>query len=542
MHPANKTEGFLMDREPDLSSAAKPRPPKLVAVIDIGATSIRMAIAEITDRDRFRTLESLGQAVLLGKDTFSTGAIDPATTEECVRVLKSYRQLLDEYEINRSDQVHVVATSAVREASNRSSFLQRIYVATGFNVEPFDEAAVNRVTYLGVLPLLAAEPRLAESKTLIVEVGGGSTEVLLIDCGAVAFAHTFRLGSLRLRTTLEAFHAPRSKVRAIMESQVARIADQVRKYVAADDALTMIALGGDIRFATAELLPAWDGQSLVCLPVAGLKKLTEKIAAKSVDEILHKFHLAVPDAEALGPALLAYVRLARALQQEEILVSPINLRDGLIREMASREEWTENFSHQIIRSALDFGRRFGFDEPHARHVAELSRMLFRALQAEHQLGYRYEILLYVAALLHDVGHAVSARSHHKHSMYLINNGDLFGLSQKDVLLAALIARYHRRSSPKPVHEGYATLDWEGRSHVAKMAALLRLADALDRTSSQRVKDIRCAREENRWIVSVPGADDLSIEQLAVQQKSGLFQEVFGMSVLVRNAPDVLGTT
>ena len=532
-----------MDLEMEVSAtaAAKPRPPKLVAVIDIGATSIRMAIAEIGEGGHFHTLESLAQAVSLGKDTFSTGAIDPATTEECVRVLKSYRQKLTEYGITRPDQIHVVATSAVREALNRQSFLQRIYVATEFNVEPFDEAAVNRVTYLGVLPLLASEPRLAEAQTLIVEVGGGSTEVLLIDHGDVAFAHTFRLGSLRLRKTLEAFHAPVGKVRAIMESQIARIVDQVRKHVPADHSLIMIALGGDIRFATAELLPSWDGHSLATVPVAELRKLTEKTVSQSVDEILHKFHLAVPDAEALGPALLTYVRLARALSLEEILVSPLNLRDGLIKEMASRDEWTENFTHQIIRSALDFGRRFGFDEPHGRHVAELSRMLFRALQPEHQLGFRYEVILYVAALLHDVGYAVSARSHHKHTMYLIANGDLFGLSQKDVLLAALTARYHRRSSPKPIHEGYATLDWEGRTTVAKMAAMLRLADALDRANSQRVKNIQCTREDNRWVISVPGADDLSIEQLAVHQKSALFKEVFGMPVLVRNAPEVLGT-
>jgi exopolyphosphatase/guanosine-5'-triphosphate,3'-diphosphate pyrophosphatase len=324
-----------------------------------------------------------------------------------------------------------------------------------------------------------------------------------------------------------------------MESQIARIGDQIRKRVPLDDSLIMIALGGDVRFATAELLPDWDGQSLATLPLDILRGFTEKIVNKSVDELLHKFHLAVPDAEAVGPALLTYVRLARALQLEEILVSPINLRDGLLKEMASREEWTENFTHQIIRSAIDFGRRFGFDEPHARHVAELSRMLFRALQSEHQLGYRFEVLLYVAALLHDVGYAVSARSHHKHSMYLISNGDLFGLSQKDILLAALTARYHRRSAPKPLHEGYATLDWESRSSVAKMAAMLRLADALDRSGSQRVRSIQCAREDNRWVISVPGADDLSIEQLALQQKSALFKEVFGMPVLVRNAPHVL---
>ena len=159
-----------------------------MAVVDIGATSIRMAIAEIGDGGQIRTLEKVAQAVSLGRDTFTKGTIDPATTEECVRVLKSYRQLLDEYNIRQPEQIHVVATSAVREAVNRSSFLQRVFVATGFHVEPFDEAAVNRVTYLGVQPLLEREPMLANADAMIVEVGGGSTEVLVVYSGNVAFA------------------------------------------------------------------------------------------------------------------------------------------------------------------------------------------------------------------------------------------------------------------------------------------------------------------------------------------------------------------
>jgi exopolyphosphatase/guanosine-5'-triphosphate,3'-diphosphate pyrophosphatase len=520
------------------SGAAAP-PPKLVAVVDIGATSIRMAVAEIGGDGGIRTLETLAQGVSLGKDTFTTGAINAATTEECVRVLKSYRQLLDQYGITRREQIRVVATSAVREAANRLTFLKRIFVATGFHVEPFDEAAVNRVTYLGVQPLLASEPKLAAARTLIMEVGGGSTEVLLIHRGNVAYAQTYRLGALRLRKTLEAYHAPTGKVRKIMESQIQRIVDQVRQHVPADHALRMIALGGDVRFAAGQLKPSWDGHSLVSIPVAGLRQLTEQIMALSVDEVVHEYQMAIPDAEAIGPALLTYSQLADSLQLKNLFVSHINLRDGLIKEMASHEVWSEKYANQIIRSAIDFGRRFAFDEAHGLQVAELCRLLFRELQDEHGLDSRFEVVLYVAALLHDVGYAVNARSHHKHSMYLINNGELFGLSKRDVLLAALVARYHRRSAPKPLHEGYATLDWESRANIVKMAAILRVADALDRSNDQRIKDIRCSREDGRFVISVPGADDLSLEQLALRQKAALFKDVYGMPVLLRNAPDLM---
>jgi exopolyphosphatase/guanosine-5'-triphosphate,3'-diphosphate pyrophosphatase len=518
---------------------AKSSSPKPVAVVDIGATSIRMAIAEIRGDGQVRTLESLTQAVSLGRDTFTAGAIHPATTEECVRVLTSYRQILNEYGIVDQDQIHVVATSAVREATNRLAFLKRIYVATGFRVEPFDEAAVNRVTYLGVRPLLDSEPQLASATALVMEVGGGSTEVLLIDRGNVAYANTYRLGALRMRKMVEAFHTPTGKVRKLMESQIQRIVDQVRGHVPVGQPLTMIALGGDMRFAAGQLKPSWDAHSTTSVSVAALRAFTDQVLSLSLDETVHQYHLAFSDAEAVGPALLTYTLLAEALELKKLTVSSINLRDGLIKEMASHQAWNEEFADQIIRSAVDFGRRFGFDEKHGRYVAEMCRVLFRELQPEHQLDSRYEVILYIAGLLHDVGYAVSARSHHKHSMYLINNGELFGLSKKDVLLAALTARYHRRSAPKPIHEGYATLDWESRTNLVKMAAMLRVADALDRANSQRIKHIICSREEGRMVISVPGADDLSVEQLAVRQKSALFKEIYGMPILLRNAPDVM---
>src|SRR6187549_1634329 len=151
-----------------------------VAVIDIGTSSIRMAVAEIDEAGNVKTLEKLQQAVSLGKDTFTQGQIRKQTIEECVRVLKSYRRVLAEYQITRPDQIRVVATSAVREASNRLAFIDRIFIATGLQVEPLDEAEVSRVTYLGIQPFLDSEPALKVGRTLVVEVGGGSTELLLM--------------------------------------------------------------------------------------------------------------------------------------------------------------------------------------------------------------------------------------------------------------------------------------------------------------------------------------------------------------------------
>ncbi len=520
-------------KTPDMAGHLPPAAIKTVAVIDIGATSIRMAIGEIGEAGSVRTLETLSQAVSLGKDTFSDNVIRKSTMEECVRVLRAYRHVVAQYRIQIPDNVRVVATSAVREARNRLAFIDRVYIATGLVVDPIDEAEVNRVTYLGVEQHLRTEPALTSARTIVVEVGGGSTELLLVANGNVISAHTFRIGSLRLRKALESYNAPAAKVQQVMASRIQRMVDEVREQVVGDEPVEMIALGGDVRFAAAQLLQDWHQDQLTRLPVAALADFTSRLITLSDDRIVHRYHLSFPEAETVGPALLSYVMLARGLQLEHVLVTNTNLRDGLLQEMAVGSAWTQEFRQQIIRSALSLGAKYAFDEAHAQHVAMLASRLFSQLRDEHKLDARHEVVLHVAALLHEVGAYVSNRSLHKHSMYLIRHSEVFGLGKRNLLLVALVARYHRRASPQPMHEGYATLGRDERVAVAKLAALLRVAVALDESRSQRIHDFTCTVERARLVISIAHAEDLSLEQLAIQQNAWLFEEVFGLRVLLR---------
>ncbi len=522
-----------MSAEPIPTSAPKSVRP--AAVIDIGTSSIRMAIAEIGEGGRVRTLEALSQAVNLGRDTFTRGAITKSTIEDCVRVLRSYRRILREYQIEKPEQIRVVATSAVREAANRLAFVDRIYIATGLQVDPIDEAEVNRITYLGIQPFLNADPALGQSRAVVIEVGGGSTELLVVKGRDVVYAHTYRLGSLRLRETLEALRAPTLKVRNIMETHIHRTVEEMVAHILQDGPLDMIAMGGDVRFAVRQLQPEWDGKELARVSVRALEEMTNKILGQSEDRLVRKYRLTFPEAETLGPALLAYVLLAKELKRPEILVTNVNLRDGLLTEMAEGDAWSREFSEQIIRSAMDLGRRYAFDEQHASHVAQLSQSLFHQLRDEHQLSSRHEVILYLAGLLHEIGLFVSNRSYHKHTMYLVRNSELFGLGRRDQLLAAMVARYHRRASPQPTHEGYATLDREGRVAVAKLSAILRVAIALDESRSQRIHEVVVSREAGRLVISVPRVEDLSLEQLALKQSGSLFEETYGLPVLLRVA-------
>jgi len=506
-----------------------------VAVIDVGSTSIRMAIAEIGETGVVRQLEMLSQAVSLGTDSFTKGAIDKSTTEQCVQVLKSYRKVLEEYQITSADQIRVVATSAVREADNRLAFLDRIFIATGFNVETLDEAEVSRITYLALQPLLSQEPALASARTIVAEVGGGNTDILLLRGSDVLYSHMFRLGSQRLRQNLEGYDTSEGPGRQILQSRIRQTMEQLHQQLPSAGPVQLVALGGDVRFAASRLGAEYGPHRLGEMNVKELEALTNNILELSVDQLVRTYHLAFPEAETLGPALLAYVELAQTFGLEQIYVADVNLRDGLLQEMAVKEPWTEAFRAQIVRAAVALGRKYKVDERHAGHVAELCQLLFQALQEDHQLGSRYELMLQLAARLHEVGLYIGTRGYHKHSLYLISHSEMFGMSRLDHLLVALTARYHRRANPSPSHQGFANLDRDQRGAVAKMAAILRVAIALDESRSQRIRELQCTHEGGRFVIYIPGAADLSVEQLAIKQSGSLFEEVFGTKVFLRRA-------
>jgi exopolyphosphatase/guanosine-5'-triphosphate,3'-diphosphate pyrophosphatase len=510
-----------------------PQSGRPVAVIDIGTTAIRMTVAHIGENGAIHIIDSLEQAVSLGKDTFTKGYIAKSTIEDSVKVLKSFRRILDEYNIASDDQIRVVATTAVREASNRDAFVDRISIANGFYIATIEDTEIARLEYLGIRSFLEHHSLLKGVNQLVVEVGGGTIELLLLEEGNVAFSQSYNVGSLRLREMLEVFGAPVTSRRELMDSHINRTISQIKQSVPDLPRLIMVGIGGDLRFAYRQLDPAWKPDKPGRISCKGLANFIEKINTYSVNELVQKYHLTFPEAETVGPALLFYLHLARAFDQKKMLVADVSIRHGMLMEMASHGAWVDNFREQVIRSAFDIGHRYRFDEAHARFVAEICMVLFKALQDEHRLKPWNGALLYVAALLHDIGLFVSTRSHHKHSMYLIQNSELFGLNAREILMVALIARYHRRAAPKPVHEEYAMLDREGRIAVAKMGAILRVADALDRSHSQRSEIADCRKEGGSFSISINTADDLAIEQMALQTKGPMFEDVYGLRVVLR---------
>ncbi|MBM4154472.1 MAG: HD domain-containing protein [Lentisphaerae bacterium] len=526
-------------KRPPSPSRARPRaapapapaaPPRLVAAIDIGATAIRMEIAQLGPGGTPKTLESLSQPAGLGKDTFTSGSIRRETIEECVRILRRFRKVMDEYGIRDPSAIRAIATSAVQEAANRDRFLDRVFIATQIQVDCVEDIELSRLTYLAIRDLLAREGGARARDALVVEVGGGSTEVLLMQGGHVTFSETYRLGALRMRETLESGRAPADQQRRTLAEDIHRTVEQMVHSIPVRRIPTMIAISGDVRLAASRLVPGWESARLGVLPPRDLARFVEPLLGLDADALVRRHRMTPLEAETLGPALLSYGEIARAFGVRRILVPKVNLRTALELEMTARPEWAGEFRDQVRHSAAALAARYHVDVRHADQVADISLRLFRALQPLHGLGPRHGFLLEIAARLHEVGLFVNNRSHHKHSMYLILNSDLFGVTREDLLLIALIARYHRRSAPLPEHPYYGTLPREQRLVVQKLAAILRVADALERSHLQRVRDFTVERTDGRLTVTIGDVEDLTIERMAIREKGGLFEDIYGVTI------------
>ncbi len=520
---------------------AKPvavRPPRLIAVIDVGASAIRMDIAELGGPEDVRILDSLARSASLGRDTFNAGRIEPETTEACVGILRDFRQAAEEYagETGSPISIRAVGTSALREAENRDAFLDRVFIATGIHVEPIEEPEVHRLTYMALHRLMGDQPFMKRGDVLVAEVGGGGTKMLLIQDGFVTCSETFRLGSLRVREALETDDESEAHTEEALGRQIERTLDQIRRTVPVKRAPHLVAVLGDLPATLMSALgagPAGAGRPFVgALDVKTFMRARE-IAEKSESELVRDYGLSPREAAAAGPALMTYVSLAREFRVKTVSLARVDLRLGLLFNEVMRGAWTAHFSEQIIRSALALGAKYAFDKPHALHVTELAVRLLREVASDHNLEPRHEILLRVAGILHDIGAFVSSRSHHKHSSYLIASSELFGLTTRDTALIALVARYHRRSPPAPSHPEFVRLDREDRALVLQLSAVLRVADALDRSHSQRIRIAGFLRTGDELSLGVEDVGDLSLERVALETKGGLFETVYGMRVTLR---------
>lgn len=517
--------------------------PARFGVVDMGSNAIRCQIIELPAPGAPPiVLDTQREPVRLGHDVFLTGEVPEAKIASAVDALRRFRQLCDHKGVQR---IRAVATSALREATNGARIVRRIAEAAGIQVE------IISGTEEAYLLARAVEGRidLAAGRSMLVDVGGGSVEVTLLEDGQITHAESYRLGAVRLLEALRSEGGAEGKgLVRLVEQYVSSLDRRIADGLGDAPIDRFAATGGNIE-ALADL--AAQGGALRqsagvdALPVKALGEWIARLAKLSAAERATSLGLPPDRADVILPAAIVYHRLAGLAKVERILVPRVGLRDGLVREVASGHLETAHAADRreaVLASAIAIARKYHCDAGHMETVRALAVSLFDQTASLHGYGAEERVLLEAAAVLHDIGAFVAPSAHHKHAHYLIRASDIVGLTAEERELVAQVARYHRRSHPKRSHPPYMALARERRDVVSRLAALLRLADALDREHRNAVADVevrigkrgvelRLAPAASRRRDG-DGAAGLALERWAVERKSSLFEEAFGLPVTV----------
>jgi exopolyphosphatase/guanosine-5'-triphosphate,3'-diphosphate pyrophosphatase len=503
----------------------EPRPGRLAA-IDIGSNSIHMIIVEADPAGGYRVLDREKEMVGLGR-TLQMGEERARLPAEAVEIgFETLKRFLVLASLRGAAEAVAVATSAVREAIDREEFVARVEAQTGLEVRVLSGAEEGYLVYLAVREAVD----LSEPRAVIADLGGGSTEWIRVEDGEMVGIESLALGSLRLGRLLP--EAPPTDAELARLGK--RIARGLENLPSAGPADRMIATSGTA-VAVAGLSDLWSDRpwraapgALRILEAADVEKVVTRLSRLSRKEIASLPPVDAARASSILAGAILLRELLAASGSDRLAVCDRSLRDGLVLATLGRTPEPAGSSRR--RQVERLARRVESVHAHSVQCARLAVRLFDVTMSIHGFGPREREWLEYAALLHDIGYSVHHRRHQDHSRYLIANSGLEGFDPGELRLIALTAGYHRGRRPRSSDPALAGLaPWE-RKVVKGLVALLRLADALDRTHASRVETLFCAIRKRRVRIDVISAFDVSLELETARKQKRLFERRWDVKV------------
>lgn len=509
------------------NSSARPTP-VVKAVIFLGADAVSMMVAEQSGEE-MRVLDVLSQPVELAHDVFNGGCIARDTMDRCVQIAQGYHELLAEYRLAGPVEVRLLATNILLDVRNMDTLVNRLQINCGLQLEVMDDGEMTRLLYLNTRALLDKQEDLAGKRVLVLHVGPGNTRLLLFDKGRITYYASYRMGAHRtgiaIRDAADMAGSEssliREHIRGIMEQVVYDIEDDLPE---PPDAL--IIFGPDFHVISSPLAQGND------VSEEGLTRLAHDIAATPHAQRMSRFKEDYASVCALLPAVSIYLSVVRDLEPRNIMCPAEEFSHAFLRNLMPGRHDDLALEDEVVHFSVMLANHYRVDKAHGQQIRRLTMQLFDQLQELHGLTRHDRLLLKVAAILHEVGSYINPKKHHHHSQYIILNSEIFGLSRADVEVVGLLARYHRHGAPTTAEPTYALLSQTDRLRVQKLAALLRVAEAMERAHSRRIRSFSVRPNGRRLEFLVPDVGDLTLENLALRTKGALFSDIFGQDIIL----------
>jgi exopolyphosphatase/guanosine-5'-triphosphate,3'-diphosphate pyrophosphatase len=506
-----------------------------LAAIDVGSNAIRLSIASVDGDRKLTSLENFREPVRLGLDVFAKGLITDGVLEQSIDAFTKFKEAIDRHGVNWS---RAVATSALREATNRDMFIDSIAQRCGIDVvviEPEEEA---RLIHLAI----AGKVNLKNKTAMLIDIGGGSTEVTLTADGSIVSTESYKMGAVRLLQLLSSGVSGKEKrngereFNQLVKEYVESTQRRLKREIGGKKINICVGTGGNIETLGSLRKDLLGKEKETSIEMDELDTIVKKLLGLSFEERIQQLKMRPDRADVIVPASIILQQIAKVAGVEEILIPKVGLKEGILADMVLNlyEETKHAYRDQVMASALEIGRKYFFDEQHGASVSRYAIELFDQTRNLHNLSLEHRLLLEVAALLHDIGNFISATDHHKHAQYLLTATPVIGLSKPQMAIVSNIARYHRKSLPKQQHDAYSSLPSKDRVAVTKLAAVLRLADAMDNEHASKVESFSVEYKKPKFAIHLKGEGDLLLEKWSLMKKAEMFEEVFGVKVIVED--------
>ena len=503
------------------------------SVIEIGSTGVRLLVASFSEDGFFNILDRSEKPLPLGKDVFISGAISQETQNQLIQILIRYREQLAGWGITPSECT-CVALTAFRDAKNSDPIMDRILVQAGFHVRIIDGIEENKLMYLAVSECIKNEKAFNKNEdTVILVVGGSTTEIMMMSGGKMAGVHSLRLGTVRIDQQMKNQTSSYSDIQRYVQESINNTKGSLESELNLSEVKQFIAVGPDITLAALNVgrpisTFLWE------INKEDFSEFVRDIQGYSIDECVARFKISYNEAETLQVSLLIYNLFLHLTKAEKILSPETNIRNGLLlsQHTIENEELQKEFNMQITASARNLLRKYHGDESHAECVRMIACRIYDTLKKDLGFNEHARTLLETAAILHDIGAFIRYDNHNLHSSYIIRNSEIFGLSRKDITIVSEIAKYHKGNSVPQDEDSFLMLPRSDRMTILKLTAILRIADAMDRGHIQKFNDFSIKFQDNTMYLQTKKSKNTVLEKIAMSEKSGMFESIFGYKVIL----------
>ncbi len=515
-----------------------------IAALDLGSNSFHLLVADVHPDGTFVPVAREKEMLRLGDDVARHGRIPEVSVERAVAAVRRCERLADAL---GAREVIAKATSAIRTAANGSELVDRIEAETGVEIEVISGLEEARLVFAAVRASVVIDP----APALGIDIGGGSVELMIGDAAGLRWATSLLLGVGRLTAECVRDDPPSKGDRKRLEERVHAGLERLVPEIRAREPRMAVGTSGTLNDLVRMAVALGRGEAELGASTNALRATRKELRA--VHEEIMRAKTAdrrrLPGleeqrrAELLPAGSTLLIAALDLFELDGLTASDWALREGIVLDAVSThdpDDWSDD-PHALRRASVaGFARRCNSDLAHTQHVAQLALQLFDQTESLHQLGARDREMLDFAALLHDIGQHVSRKGHHRHAAYLVEHAELRGIEPSEVAFLAALVRHHRRGDPRASEPRFGALDDDDRERLRKLAAILRVADGLDRGRRGVVDGVRVEIGTDLVLLRITAHDDPELELWGARRRCDLFEKVYGreleLAVAVQHSP------